>query len=212
MLSFFDEWLERVNHVSRDRGQIETFRTDLNQAVTDARQVQELVHESHECLRLGIDRVEQFDRCGILVALPQQVDGVRDWRQRVSELMSQHGDELIPPLAFGDEPRRPVRARGGIVDPVQQLLSPVIIPGDSPRAQRHPLVLRRWLALKPQPPLTNPQEDHQRDDQHMEQPVGEDDDLVAGQIGNSVDRRGRQRPPSPACQAEVHDDDNEPVL
>ena len=59
--SFFDEWLERVHRVSYDRGQIETFRPDLNQAVTDARQVQELVHESQECLRLGIDRLEQFD-------------------------------------------------------------------------------------------------------------------------------------------------------
>ena len=43
-------------------------------------------------------------------------------------------------------------------------------------------------------------------------PVREDDDLVVGEIGNRVDRRGRQRPPSPACEAEVQDDDDEPVL
>ena len=43
-------------------------------------------------------------------------------------------------------------------------------------------------------------------------PVGEDDDLVVGEIGNRVDRRGRQRPPSPACEAEVQNDDDEPVL
>ena len=46
----------------------------------------------------------------------------------------------------------------------------------------------------------------------MPGPVREDDDLVVGEIGNRVDRRGRQRPPSPACEAEVHDDDDEPVL
>ena len=43
-------------------------------------------------------------------------------------------------------------------------------------------------------------------------PVREDDDLVVGEIGNRVDRRGRQRPPSPACEAEVQNDDDEPVL
>ena len=42
-------------------------------------------------------------------------------------------------------------------------------------------------------------------------PVGEDDDLVVGQIGNRVDRRGRQRPPAPAGEAEIQDDDDEPV-
>jgi hypothetical protein len=41
-----------------------------------------------------------------MVAFPQQIDGVCDRRQRMSELMSQHGDELIFPLAVGDEPRR----------------------------------------------------------------------------------------------------------
>jgi hypothetical protein len=43
-------------------------------------------------------------------------------------------------------------------------------------------------------------------------PVREDDDLVVGQIRNRVDRRGRQRPPSPASEAEVQNDDDEPVL
>ena len=106
MPSFFDEWLKRVNRFPCDRGEIETFRPDLNQAATDARQVQEVIHESQECLRLGIDRLEQFDGCGILVGFAQQVDGVCDRRQRVSQLMSQHGDELILPLAAGDEPCR----------------------------------------------------------------------------------------------------------
>ena len=139
MLSFFDEWLERVHRVACDRGQIETFRPDLNQAVTDARQVQELVHESQKSLRLGIDRLEQFDGCGILVALSQQVDRVCDRRQRVPELMSQYGDELILPFAAGDQPRRHVRARGDVLDREQQLFAPLNIAGDSPRAQRHHL-------------------------------------------------------------------------
>ena len=64
MAAFFDEWLERVRRVSGDHGQIDTFRSDLNQAATDARQVQELVHESQECLRLRLDRIEQFDSGG----------------------------------------------------------------------------------------------------------------------------------------------------
>ena len=139
MLSFFDEWLERVNRVPYDRDEIETFRPDLNQAATDTRQVQEFVHESQECLRLGIDRLEQFDGCGIRVALAQQVDRVCDRRQRVSQFMSQHGDELILPLAAGDEPRRHVRASGDVLDREQQLFGPVSIAGDSPRAQRHDL-------------------------------------------------------------------------
>ena len=46
----------------------------------------------------------------------------------------------------------------------------------------------------------------------MTGPVREDNDLVVGQIGNRVDRRGRQRPPSPACKAEVQNDDDEPVF
>ena len=137
MPSFVDEWLERVHRVPCDRDEIETFRPDLNQAATDARQVEEFVHESQECLRLGIDRLEQFDGCGILVALPQQVDRVCDRRQRVSQLMPQHGDELILPLAAGDEPRRHVRASGDVLDRQQQLFGPVSIAGDPPRAQRH---------------------------------------------------------------------------
>ena len=72
-------------------------------------------------------------------ALPQQVDGVCDRRQRVSQLMSQHGDELILPLAAGDEPRRHVRASGDVLDREQQLFGPVSIAGDPPRAQRHHL-------------------------------------------------------------------------
>ena len=43
-------------------------------------------------------------------------------------------------------------------------------------------------------------------------PVGEDDHLVVGEIGNRVDGRGPQRPPAPACEAEVQNDDDEPVL
>ena len=43
-------------------------------------------------------------------------------------------------------------------------------------------------------------------------PVREDDDLVVGEIRNRVDRRGRQRPPAPAGEAEVQNDDDEPVL
>ena len=42
-------------------------------------------------------------------------------------------------------------------------------------------------------------------------PVGEDDHLVVGEIRNRVDRRGCQRPPAPPCQAQVQDDDDEPV-
>src|SRR5580765_444959 len=110
MTSFFDDWLERVNRVPCDRGYIETFPLDRNQAVSDAREVEKIVHESHERLRLGIDRLEQFGGCGILVAFPQQVNRVCDRRQRVPELMTQHGDELILPLGTGDEPGRSVRA------------------------------------------------------------------------------------------------------
>ena len=45
----------------------------------------------------------------------------------------------------------------------------------------------------------------------MPGPVREDDDLVVGEIGYRVDRRGRERPPPPACEAEVQNDDDEPV-
>src|SRR5215203_180161 len=43
-------------------------------------------------------------------------------------------------------------------------------------------------------------------------PVGEDDHLVVGQVGNRVDRRGCQRPPAPAGKTEIQNDDDEPVL
>ena len=46
----------------------------------------------------------------------------------------------------------------------------------------------------------------------MPGPVRKDDHLVVGEIGYRVDRRGRQRPPSPACQAEVENDNDESVL
>ena len=46
----------------------------------------------------------------------------------------------------------------------------------------------------------------------MTGPVGEDNDLVIREVGNRVDRRGRQCPPSPACEAEVQNDDDEPIL
>src|SRR5688572_8442528 len=46
----------------------------------------------------------------------------------------------------------------------------------------------------------------------MPRPVGEHDHLVVGEIWNRVDRRGRQRPPSPACKAEIENHDDEPVL
>ena len=129
MLSFFDEWLERVDRVSYDRDEIETFRSDLIQAATDTRQVQEFVHESQECLRLGIDCVEQFDGCGILVGFAQQVNRVCDRRQSVTQFMSQNGDELILPLAAGDEPRGLVRAHRDVLDHKQQLFGPVSLPG-----------------------------------------------------------------------------------
>jgi hypothetical protein len=66
-----------------DRDEIETLRSDLNQAATDSQHVQELVNESQECLRLGIDCLEQFSGCGILVGFAQQVNGLCDLRQRV---------------------------------------------------------------------------------------------------------------------------------
>ena len=78
---------KRVDRVSCDRDEIETFRSDLNQAATDTRQIQEFVHESQECLRLGIDCVEQFDGCGILVGFAQQVNRVCDRRQWVTQFV-----------------------------------------------------------------------------------------------------------------------------
>ena len=118
------------------RRQVETFRPDLDQAAADARQVEELVYESQEYLRLGIDRLDQFDRFGIPVALPQQIDGVRNGRQRVTQLVPQCGDELILALAAGDESRHHVRASGDVMDCEQQLIAAIGIAGDSPRAQR----------------------------------------------------------------------------
>ena len=57
--------------------------------------------------------------------------------------MSKDGDELILPLATGDEPRCLVRAQGDVLDHEQQLFGPVSFAGNSPRGQRHHLV-RLW--------------------------------------------------------------------
>ena len=137
--SLLDERLERVHRVAGDRGHIEMFRPDLNQAVANARQVQEVVHE-------------QFPGGRVRVALPQQVDGVCDRRERVSKLMSQHGDELVLPLTAGDQPSGDVRASGDVVDREQQLFGPVGIAGDSPRAQRHHL-MHVWRNVPGQVPI-----------------------------------------------------------
>ena len=125
--------------------EIEPLVLNLYQPPADALDIEKFVHESQQSLCFCIDDLKQFGCRRIQVTSLQQIDRVRDRGQRVSQLMAQHGDELIFSLAVREETRRHVRASGGIFERQQQQIGAIHVPGDPPGAQRHraPTVTRK---------------------------------------------------------------------
>ena len=146
MASLVDERLERRDGFPHDGHEIEMFRPNLDQAPADARHVHEVVHESQQSLRLQIDRLDQLAGLRIPAPLLQQVDRVGHGGQRVPQLVPQHGDELVLPLAGREESGGFRRASGDVFERQQHQVGAVGVAGNLPRAQRdHPVTRPREL-------------------------------------------------------------------
>ena len=123
---FVDDWLQRAHGVSRD-GAGRSTRSGLSSIkprLMRDRSRSSFTNRTSVCVWVSIVS-SSSTVVGIPVALPQQIDGVRNRRQRVSQLMPQRGDELILALAAGDEPRHHVRASGDVLDCEQQLFAAI---------------------------------------------------------------------------------------
>ena len=92
------------------------FPRDLEKTSTDADDVQQLVDETHEPSCLRIDRLVQRGGRRVGVGKAQQVNRVSDRRERVPQLVGQHRQELVLPLAVREKVGRDARAVSDVVD------------------------------------------------------------------------------------------------
>ena len=78
-----DERPDRFDGLLHDVDEIEWLACDLQETSTDAGDVHQLVHETHEPVCLRIDRLVQRGGRGVDVGKAQQVNCVNDRRERV---------------------------------------------------------------------------------------------------------------------------------
>ena len=91
--------LERALHQA---GQLAHAALQLNLPGGDARDVQQVVHQAHHVPDLPLHHPSHpLHRVAAVAAEPNQLEAGADRRQRIAQLVRQHGQELVlPPVAF----------------------------------------------------------------------------------------------------------------
>ena len=83
-----------VGGAADDRQDIDVFLLEGDLIAVDARNIEQIVDEPREVLRLAVDDVEQF-LAGSIWRNAAEVDGVADGGERVAQLVGEHGQELV---------------------------------------------------------------------------------------------------------------------
>ena len=95
-----------------DRGRVEHVPPELDLPAGDAGDVQQVVDEPRQVLHLPRDDLHRPVDVLPVRRLWPTVDGVADGRERVPQLVGEHGEELVLPLVVGPRaPRRASRSR-----------------------------------------------------------------------------------------------------
>ena len=99
-------------HSSRIGVRSSTSRLQLDLAAADAGDVQQVVDEPRQVLHLPGDDLHRPVDVLLEAAPCRELHGVADGRQRVPQLVGEHGEELVlPPVVASGAPRRASRSR-----------------------------------------------------------------------------------------------------
>src|SRR4051812_49738072 len=88
-LHFFDGTINKITHIDR-------FAVEMNLAGNDPRYIEQVINESHKVYDLTFHHPHSL--LDLRLRGPrhlQQLDAVANWRQRISQLVSQHCQEFI---------------------------------------------------------------------------------------------------------------------
>ncbi len=92
----FDERPARLDGHAQGDGEIQLLFAQFQAALRDARNVQQVVDEPHELLQLALEQLTRArGRGGVGLREPQNFDGIADGRERIAQLVSQGGEELV---------------------------------------------------------------------------------------------------------------------
>ncbi len=94
VVPLFEEGARRLDARGDDVGQIDLFALQCDLAPGDPRHVEQVVDQAHQVLHLPIDD-QPFAFDAQVAASGHQLDGGHDGRQRVPELVPEHGQELV---------------------------------------------------------------------------------------------------------------------
>ena len=91
-----DQRLRRLHRALDDAAEHDLLLPKLNPAGADARDLQQVIDQMFELPDLTLDDAAGLLLKRVFIRLqPQQVDGVQDWRQRVAQLVAEHGQKFI---------------------------------------------------------------------------------------------------------------------
>ena len=142
LLRRLDRRPQRVHRARHQLAKLDALGVELNLAMADARDVQQVVHHPADVAQLTIEHlVCPLRRLRVQVLRAHHLDDVGNGGERVAQLVGQHGDELVLALVGGAEPhlgllqRRDVEGGAGI--PGKLPRGPELRHGD----RHHPAVL-----------------------------------------------------------------------
>src|SRR4029434_4974544 len=79
-----------------DTGEIDGALAQLDAALGNARQLQQVVDQAHEAVYLAREYAARLrDQLRVAIRHPQQLDRIADWRERIAQLVRQRGEELV---------------------------------------------------------------------------------------------------------------------
>ena len=94
--SLIDHWPHRLDAVRDDARELDWLFLEHDLALADARHVEQLVHQARKLCHLPVDDVARHYHALLVRAdAAHQLDGVADRRERVSQLVRQHRQELV---------------------------------------------------------------------------------------------------------------------
>ena len=96
MALLFDDRSRRFHGMPDHRRQLDSGLAQLHRATRDARDVQQIVDQSHHLLRLALHRRPHFfDQRGIVARDPHEFQAGSNRRERIAELVGQNRQKLV---------------------------------------------------------------------------------------------------------------------
>ena len=96
MSGFVDERAARFDGRRHDGRDVDPFQLEADFAPRDPRDIEEIIHESHELRRLPLDHIACPDNFGLFIALhSQNINARPDRGQRISQFVGEHREEFV---------------------------------------------------------------------------------------------------------------------